>query len=341
MKKLVFLAFSFFITANVFSSCSVLIIGGGPTGLASAIQAAKKGFDVTIVEKREDYLRSQPIAIANYTLQLLRRWEVFIPEMLTSNLNDEEAIGLLRIKFLEKRLAKKCDELGIKRIYGEFQGFKEERVVFIKSSGKEISVPYDLLIAADGSHSSIREALSIEMDLIGHSKGAYIIIPDFLNSKRNLQFSNVIKQENDFMRVIKAASLMTVITFQSPLEACKNQVTNLLEIRGWKKEAEAIEQGYISEIVENIPIEFGRASVFYDEEKAVILLGDAAVSLSFLSGDGLNAALFSTEILGKFLEEFLKNKKKSFLIFNTEMNSFTDFVIKRSLDLFCVDSNFN
>jgi flavin-dependent dehydrogenase len=46
---------------------------------------------------------------------------------------------------------------------------------------------------------------------------------------------------------------------------------------------------------------------FCDCEKSTLLVGDAALSLNFLYGDGINTALHSASILGRFFEEFLES----------------------------------
>jgi 2-polyprenyl-6-methoxyphenol hydroxylase-like FAD-dependent oxidoreductase len=66
-------------------SMAVVIIGGGPAGLACAIEAVRNGCDTTIVEKREEYTREQPIVLWNRSLKIMDKWDIFAPEILLSN----------------------------------------------------------------------------------------------------------------------------------------------------------------------------------------------------------------------------------------------------------------
>ncbi len=60
---------------------SVVVVGGGPAGLATAIEASQHGAHVTVVEKRKAYARAQSLFLLSETIDLLKQWNVEIPEM--------------------------------------------------------------------------------------------------------------------------------------------------------------------------------------------------------------------------------------------------------------------
>lgn len=326
----------FSLTAEQLSSTtSVLIIGGGPAGLACAIEASSYGYDVTIVEKRNTYSRSQPILLTSQSLMILRNWGVNIPVMQKIGTNHEgELFGAAsRIKHIENGLSKRCELCGVKRISGDFQGFSYGKSVCVKTADNEIEIPYDILIGADGFYSKTREALSIRMNVFGIAAGAYLAIPQFSESKYGLKFTGVIKDDSNILRIIRGF-FITYIQLQTSTTASKELIKKMLENLGWTNEVDAIDEGYISELVENIPISLASATTFYDLEKNALLVGDAAFSVSFLRGDGLNTSLSASKIIGRFLEEYLCDQVKAFEHFHDSMKILSDETIKLSADFF-------
>jgi 2-polyprenyl-6-methoxyphenol hydroxylase-like FAD-dependent oxidoreductase len=242
--------------------------------------------------------------------------------------------GVLRIKNIEKRLSSKCYEWGVKRITGEFLSFDEGRRVLIKTLEGDIVIPYDVLIAADGFHSKTREALSIPMNEFGRAKGSYMIIPDFSIKKKGLYSEPIVKDGEEIVKRNKVFLSGTILNFQAPEEATGEQIRNFAMKQGWKKEVKGIDQGYAYSLQENIPVVLAQAQAFFSPERSALLVGDSAVSISFLFGDGVNVALACSELVGVFLEDFQENKKKAFETFNASMKIETDRILKRSSVLF-------
>lgn len=61
MKRILFLLV-FGVCSHLFCSdapLSIVIVGGGPAGLATAIVAKEQGAQVTVIEKRASYSREQ------------------------------------------------------------------------------------------------------------------------------------------------------------------------------------------------------------------------------------------------------------------------------------------
>ena len=81
MKKIIVIAVTLLWSISpLFAANDVLVIGGGPAGLATAIEAADSGAQVTVVEKRKSYSRSQSVFLFDASIKLLEKWKVNIPE---------------------------------------------------------------------------------------------------------------------------------------------------------------------------------------------------------------------------------------------------------------------
>lgn len=60
---------------------SIAVIGGGPAGLSAAIQAHLLGANVTVIEKREAYIRNNILFLYGPSLDIFEQWGVEIPQM--------------------------------------------------------------------------------------------------------------------------------------------------------------------------------------------------------------------------------------------------------------------
>jgi len=305
---------------------SIVIIGGGPTGLAAAIEAKAAGADITVVEKREQYTRAQYVFLMESSLNLLEGWGVFVPEMIFGY-EDGEKIGAMRIKYLEIALARRVAELGIPRIIGEFHEIKENRVVVVQREGR-IELPYDLLVAADGTHSAVRNYLNIPLEIFGRSFGFLTLIPISWEGK-GMEFVAPFRHDSDFLTKITLPSA-TLISVQAQ-ELSKERLASIATELGWQREAEFILADRIK-YTDHIEIVLQQALQFSDRQRSAIILGDAAASASFLQGTGANYALESAVIAGRFFNT--TQQDKDYVDFDNAMKSNTDQLINENLFLF-------
>lgn len=305
---------------------SIVIIGGGPTGLAAAIEAKAAGANVTIVEKREQYLREQYIFLMEPALNLLDKWEVVIPELLV-DYDDGEKVGAMKIKHLEIALDRRVSELEIAKIIGEFQELKDGKVIISQQNG-QIAIPYDLLIGADGTHSAVRDYLQISSTYYGNAEGSITLIP--------------LRQENESMEFIepfRCGSLFLtkivippyILISAQGMELSKEIVLSAAIKCGWLEEAKLISSNEVN-YCGNIKISVQQSDTFVNIEKSVIILGDAAASASFLQGLGANCALETAMIAGHFFKT--KQRETDWLTLNHAMQRATDSLIQESLFLF-------
>ncbi len=315
---------------------SILIIGGGPAGLATAIEAKAHGCIATVVEKRESYSRSQWLFLLDPSLKLLEKWSVSTPQMRVADLGDGECLGIVRIKHLEEQLEKRAQELEVKKIFGEFQGFgSDQTAVIVTPEKNERLIPYDIIVGADGSHSRVREALGIEKNCLGTAVGAFALISDPTDPSTDIDISPPIKEKDVFLRRIKVPST-SILFIQAPLSASKTKLQEALTAQGWIKEAKAVEENKAF-VATDIDIFLQQAQTFSNEQKSAVLVGDAAASASFFQGLGANTALKTAEIGGHFFKEIQTHNQTAFQNFNQAMKETTDALIEDSAFLFGLD----
>jgi 2-polyprenyl-6-methoxyphenol hydroxylase-like FAD-dependent oxidoreductase len=248
----------------------------------------------------------------------------------------DQGIGILHINHLEEQLEKRTRELGVKKIIGTFQNFKSKRLAIItEPNKKEIALPYDIIVGADGTHSHMRETLGIAIHDMGTALGAGAGIIMDANATE-IDISPTLKYEDGFVRRFKIPGACIVFT-QSPQEGSKTFMQKALEAQGWDAEARALDDIEKPFFFENVPIYLQQAHAFSSEKKAAILVGDAAASASFFHGRGANTAFKTAWIAGQFFKDIQKKNKTAFSDFNQAMKEATDELIEFSASLFRSD----
>lgn len=318
---------------------SVVIIGGGPAGLATAIEAQQKGAQVTLIEKRSSYSRGQSILLDNSTLELLEKWQITCPQITVLNADSGLKSGLVGISDLEKSLAERVNELGIKILHGEFKSLKNgESQAVVATSHGEVCLPYDLLIGADGAHSCVREALNIPLHRYGKAIGAVSVV--LLPNSTEISLDTT-KQNELFIRRIMVPPIS--ITFaQSSLSSIDRisaeHFAQAARQSGWQEEAKMLEEEKVLLYVDSIPIVLQQAQHFSDEGNGVILVGDAAATASFFEGRGANTAFSTAALAGHFITKFQACEESAYTSFNQAMQETTDKLVEGSRYLFTPDN---
>ena len=148
----------------------VLVAGGGPVGLVAALEARRRGFDVTVVEPR-----TVPVDKAcgeGLMPSALRRLErlgvdprgytfegityVAAERRVTARFNDGHGRGVRRTA-LHAALSARADDVGVHRHAGRVDGVTQGEV-WVRAA----SLRARWLIAADGLHSPIRRDLGLD-----------------------------------------------------------------------------------------------------------------------------------------------------------------------------------
>jgi len=304
---------------------SVVIIGGGPAGLATAIEAEQHGATVTIFEKRGDYSRPQNIFLTNDSLKLLEKWGVTVPQMHVTEVDANEKVAFVQIKKLEEALEKRVKELNITKLQKEFQDFSDVP-------------PCTIIVGADGTYSRVREALEIDCHPFGTAIGGGAFMRLTAPSEKidiTPPVRKGVRGKELFARKISVPFASIVFVQSCSLQTIsKQELEHTVRECGWNAEAALIQEGKAN-VLENIAIVLQQAKTFSDEKKGAILVGDAAASASFFEGMGANTALKTAAIAGDFFAKIQASDASAYSTFNQAMQTTTDELIEQNRYLFC------
>ncbi len=312
---------------------SIVIIGAGPAGLATAIEAHGAGANVIIVEKRECYTRDQYFFIFEPTLSILTKWKVSVPDFVIGYDSDNEAVGFTLIKNLEIGLEDRVRQLGIKKIRGEFKEIKDGKAIIVQKNQElefpydlEIELSYDLLVGADGENSVVCKQLEIGSSNLGNAIGFIAILK---KENSNIGFVLPFLSESLFINKVRIPSA-TIVSAQSH-EISREQLATAALREEWTEEAKLISERK-GIFFENIPVVLKQSLTFSNREKSAIILGDAAGTASFLQGLGANTALQSAVVAGRFFKT--ERNESDYAEYNQAIQELTDRLIFDSEFLF-------
>jgi 2-polyprenyl-6-methoxyphenol hydroxylase-like FAD-dependent oxidoreductase len=229
-------------------------------------------------------------------------------------------------------LEKRVQALGIKRIQGEFLQLDSSQTAQIALEGKTRSLPYQLLIGADGTQSRTRDAIGIKKQIFGKAVGWAAILSSPADKSLAPDISDALAVNQGFIRRMRFPSV-SIVFGQFPEKGSKEQFAQALEWQGWSEEAKAVreKEGFL---LSDIPIELAQTERFSNPCHAAILVGDATASASFFQGMGANTALRSAEIAGHFFATFQKDPDQAYRAFEEAMRANTDALIADSAFLF-------
>lgn len=321
-----------FLLNNHTHSAEILVVGGGPAGLATAIEAAMQGDEVTVLERRLEYTRRQSLFLTDTSLALLNRWGVDLPELHIAHSRPDERMGFVEIHHLENQLAARAKALGVKVEQAKFVDSIDKEVI-AERDGKKVRFSYDILIGADGAHSQVRKKLGIGVLLEGKASGISAVIP-FEDASRPLDASPPIQTKWGFARRITTPTV-SIVFLQSKNRLTQQEILAALGECGWLEEARLLEEQQPHSIDNNIKVLLQRASCFSDPKRGAIVVGDAAATASFFEGMGANTALTTASIAGRNLQ-LLKQGETS--LFDREMQEATHALLEDSRYLFGCDA---
>lgn len=188
------------------SHTEVAVIGLGPTGLIAALDAYKRGYNVTAYEKRKSYTREQAFRFKVADLdQILEKYisHKKIQELINKkvlykrkspieqgvlfggNNSVEEEHYEIAVKHLEMilfRILKKTTDVEIKQ--NEFIRFRNGLVVLKDDQDFEYEQAFDYVFACDGLNSNVRKKAGIEVQTYGE-KRKYRAVILYQDSKVN------------------------------------------------------------------------------------------------------------------------------------------------------------
>jgi hypothetical protein len=119
---------------------SVLVIGGGPAGLATAIEASVNGAHVIIIEKRNSYSRLQRVFLLDSSIKLLEKWKVDVPEMTVADFGDNGKFSFVSINRLEEALVTQVASHDISSEERFFPGFPRRFFAYFTQVCRKIAL---------------------------------------------------------------------------------------------------------------------------------------------------------------------------------------------------------
>ena len=151
-------------------SVDVVVVGGGPVGLASAIEARLAGLSVTLLEPRENTIdKACGEGLMPGALPLLGRLGIDPPGMplrgvsyLSPTRRADHHFGTgagrgVRRTVLHGALSARADQLGVERAVGRVEGFTQD------AAGVTVNgIRAEWMFAADGLHSTVRAAAGLD-----------------------------------------------------------------------------------------------------------------------------------------------------------------------------------
>jgi menaquinone-9 beta-reductase len=296
----------------------IVVVGGGPAGLAVAIVAAEQGLSVIVIERRDSspdkacgegvlppgVKALERLGIANrfdrstsYPFAGIR----FIQEDGSAAESQMPASGLgIRRTLLVEALARRAEELGAvlqhRRSVNRVQANSNEAAVDT-TQGKIFG---KLVVAADGLHSQLRKASGLDAP---PSRRRRLALRQHYKIRPWTNFVEVYLDDKGEAVVTPVSDESVGINFvwedgvieQPRIPVLKGRFPALIARLG--------DAPPISSIRGAGPM--ARAATRRNSDR-MVLVGDAAGFVDSISGDGLSIAFNSALILGKHLPEILK-----------------------------------
>lgn len=310
---------------------SVVVVGGGPVGLSAAIEAVDSGAQVTVLEKRVERGRRQTVFLSDQSIELLKRWHVLLPSEFVVGEGSAERIAIVPIHVLEGFLEEQAKQRGVKLLKAEFETLDADHSLKARSdTGELLSITYDLLVAADGAHSTVRTELEIPLDLFGKMEGALAWLPLGVGEVE-FAITDPIMTQSGYIRRIQSAE-GSLIFSQGNTQGVGELLVATAQ-QGWKDEVQMI-QDHSGTILGSIPVFLQQACYFSDSTRAAILLGDAAATGSFFLGLALNTGLEGVRNAGDLIRELQSKDERSYSNFEVRMKETTDPLIEANRFLF-------
>lgn len=314
----------------------VLVVGGGPAGLVSALEANHAGANVSVIEKRSNYTRQQHIILDEHSLNTLNRFDIDCPEL---SYFKPAKVGVVPINKLEEALKKKAESQGIRILSATMTEINKNHSITVSDQNQLRSeIAYDILIGADGGRSKVRSDLGIEMNSFGNQAwgaGAVVKLPHPKGfSLDTFHVQDSYTQAPLSVRRFISPDGYSVVFSHSHRNLNRKEFCDALASVGFNEEADMIESGKEVGYYDNVSIKLVQAKQFSNAKASAIIIGDAAASASFFEGKGANTAIATAVISGDYVRNRISGRSDAEEQFQKKMTARTNEMIQASKYLF-------
>lgn len=323
----------------------IVIIGGGPVGLFTAIKAKESNYNVTVLEKRKTPSRSQVLLLNKDTLDIFPTEIVetlfdadfakgcyVLPPSKDSKSRcflDKLPLASIITSVLEEELERYAVEKGVKvlRPVTHISVFKKEVTYTIGNDEKTIN--YDVLIGADGSNSFVRDKLLRTSFKIKKDTELYgmTLVGELMSSEYDMVLKGEKEAKNEFDEINKKPAQQAHRLFRTRNDkwyigaSLSREVYE--EIKNLKKLPNKV-KNYLNSVCKAakvsckldkaelsfFPINVKQANKFGDMMRKIFIIGDAAQTTHFFSGMGVNVGFKQGKRLIEFIQSNFHNFKK-------------------------------
>lgn len=151
----------------------IVIAGMGPGGLATALEAAKKGLDVVIIEPRPEFIRGQRLKIDSNIIEMLKKHQEDPPSIedkkfFDETINSSDPSGkTVQLKDIQRYMASKLSQYdNIKSYMGDVSINHidpEKQSVIIKSKEKVKEIKFSHFVSGEGAKHSLVDMLNAKL----------------------------------------------------------------------------------------------------------------------------------------------------------------------------------
>ncbi len=177
----------------------------------------------------------------------------------------------------------------------------ETAILTIQTASGEQTVTADVIIGADGSHSTVRELLKIATQKTDYDQSALVTITDLARDHKNIAYERFQEQGAIAMLPLTDARVATIWT------ASHSYITYLMQLDNTEFLQQLQQQfgyrlGRLLKVGQRATYPLQMQQAQQQKKQNVLLIGNAAHTLHPIAAQGLNIALYEVAVLTEYLQ---------------------------------------
>jgi len=299
----------------------IVIVGGGMVGAACAIALQSTGLRIALIDATASFSEDHRLIALNHSsfslLKNLGVWdqlEPFAAAIKEVHVSNRGHFGATRLSAQEMELSALGFVVPAKEINSALYArlnktdlLRPEKLISLTNEKNSIfltlqnrTLEATLLIAADGTHSTVRNLLAIPTDIIDYKQTALVTVTELQRDHDNIAYERFLP--NGAIAMLPLTG-QRVATIWSGDEA---NVSQLLKLSDDEFLFELQKQfGYRLGRLQKVQQRFGYPLKFVHAKQYIkdniILIGNAAHTVHPIAAQGLNLALYEIAVLAEHL----------------------------------------